>query len=113
MSELFRSVLIVVVIACVTVLGDYCLKRASLQEHFHRSTWFWYGCGLYAATAAGWATVMRHMKLATIGVLFAAFSLLFIAALGVVVFDERLSWREAAGIVLAIAAVVLLGRFAQ
>lgn len=113
MNDSHRSNLIILCIACVTVAGDYCLKRASLQEYLHRSVWFWFGCGIYAATAAGWAAVMRHMKLATIGVLFSVFSVLFIALLGVAVFGERLGWREITGIALAIIAVVLLGRFAD
>jgi multidrug transporter EmrE-like cation transporter len=54
---------------------------------------------------------MRHLTLATIGVIYAMCMILFLALMGVVVFDEPLHRSEIVGIVLALAALVLLARF--
>jgi small multidrug resistance pump len=66
---------------------------------------------LYASTAVAWTFVMRHLTLATIGVIYAMCMILLLALMGVVVFDEPLHRSEIVGIVLALAALVLLVRF--
>jgi drug/metabolite transporter (DMT)-like permease len=55
---------------------------------------------------------MRHMKLATISVLYSVSMILLLTTIGVVVFRESLNHFEMAGIVLAVASLVLLIRFA-
>jgi multidrug transporter EmrE-like cation transporter len=54
---------------------------------------------------------MRHLKLATIGVVYSVCMILLLTGMGVVFFGESLNRYEVAGIVLAIAAVLLLSRF--
>jgi multidrug transporter EmrE-like cation transporter len=54
---------------------------------------------------------MRHLTLATIGVIYAMCMILLLALMGVVVFDEPLHRSEIVGIVLALAALILLARF--
>jgi multidrug transporter EmrE-like cation transporter len=96
----------------VGVLGDYLLKLASAHKNPLRSGWFYVGFAVYASTAFGWVFVMRHLKLATIGVVYSISMILLLTGIGVVFFREPLSAPEAVGLVLAIAALVLLVRFA-
>ena len=96
----------------IGVLGDYFLKLASTRVQPLRTGWFCLGFTLYASTAFGWVFVMRHLKLATISVLYSVSMVLLLTAVGVVVFRESLNHFELAGIVLAVASLILLMRFA-
>jgi hypothetical protein len=64
-----------------------------------------------ASTAFGWVFVLRHLKLANVGVVYSVSMVLLLTALGAVVFRESLNAHEAAGLVLTVAALVLLTRF--
>lgn len=101
----------VVLLSAVAVLGDYFIKRASAQEHAVWNLWFVVGCLVLTSTNFGWVFVMRHMKLAAIGVVYSISMILFLAAIGIVFFDERLTAAEMAGIALALASLMLLVRF--
>lgn len=106
------AVLVTIAFSVVGVLGDYFLKLASEREQPMRTGWFYLGFALYAATAFGWVFVMRHLKLATISVLYSVSLVLLLTAIGVVRFWEPLNFFEVIGIVLAVASLVLLMRFA-
>jgi drug/metabolite transporter (DMT)-like permease len=54
---------------------------------------------------------MRHLKLATIGVVYSVCMILLLTAMGVLFFHESLSRWEVVGIVLALASILLLSRF--
>jgi drug/metabolite transporter (DMT)-like permease len=98
--------------SCLGVLGDYFLKLASAEDTPLRSRWFFIGFAVYASTAFGWVFVMQHLKLATIGVVYSVSMILLLTSVGVVFFRESLNYYEIAGIVLAVASLVLLVRFA-
>ena len=106
------AVLITIAFSLIGVLGDYFLKLASARDQPLRTGWFYLGFALYASTAFGWVFVMKHLKLATISVLYSVSMVLLLTAVGVVVFRESLNYFEIAGIVLAIASLTLLMRFA-
>ena len=106
------AVLVTLAFSVIGVVGDYFLKLASAREQPLGTWWFYLGFALYASTAFGWVFVMRHMKLATIGVLYSVSMILLLTTIGVVVFRESLNHFEMAGIVLAVASLVLLTRFA-
>ena len=112
MDKTTLAVLVTVAFSVVGVLGDYFLKLASTREQPLGTGWFYLGFALYASTAFGWVFVMRHLKLATISVLYSVSMILLLTAVGVVMFRESLNGFELAGIVLALAALVLLIRFA-
>ena len=105
------AVLVTVVFSVVGVLGDYFLKLASAREQPLRTGWFYLGFALYASTAFGWVFVMRHLKLATIGVLYSVSMVLLLTAVGLVLFGESLNYYELVGIVFALVSLVLLMRF--
>ena len=98
--------------SCLGVLGDYFLKLASGQKTPLQSKWFYVGFVVYASTAFGWVFVMCYLKLATIGVVYSVSMILLLAGIGVLFFQETLNYYEVAGLVLAIAALILLARFA-
>ena len=106
------AVLVTFAFSVVGVLGDYFLKMASACEQPLRTTWFYLGFVLYASTAFGWVFVMTRLRLATISVLYSVSLMLLLTGIGVVLFREALSYYEVIGIVLAVASLVLLMRFA-
>ena len=105
-------ILVTLGFSAVGVLGDSLLKLASARENPLRSGWFYAGFAVYASTAFGWVYVMRHLKLATIGVVYSVSMVLLLTAVGSLVFKEPLRAPEVVGLVLAVAALVLLTRFA-
>jgi len=106
------AVLITIAFSVIGVAGDYFLKLASTREQPLRTSWFYLGLALYASTAFGWVFVMKHLKLATISVLYSVSLVLMLTAIGVVLFQESLNYFEVIGIVLAVISLVLLMRFA-
>ncbi|QDV39244.1 DMT family transporter [Tautonia plasticadhaerens] len=111
MKPLF-PILVTAGFSAVGVLGDYLLKLASEQDRPLRSGWFYVGFAVYASTAFGWVHVMRHLKLATIGVVYSVSMILLLTAVGALAFREPLKPPEIVGIALAVASLVLLMRFA-
>jgi multidrug transporter EmrE-like cation transporter len=105
------ATLVAVAMSCFGIVGDYFLKRASAAERPLMTRWFLVGLALYSSTAFAWVFVMRHLKLATIGVIYSVCMILLLTGMGVFLFDEQLNRYEIAGIVLAIASVLLLSRF--
>jgi drug/metabolite transporter (DMT)-like permease len=110
MSKQGAAVLLAVVMSGVGIAGDYFLKRASERANPLATGAFLAGLVLYASTAFAWVFVMRHLKLATIGVIYSVSVVLLLAGMGVLFFGESLSRSEVAGIAPAIAALALLGR---
>lgn len=112
MSKTMLALLVTVAFSAVGVLGDYFLKLSSASEQPLRTRWFYIGFVVYASTAFGWVFVMRQLKLGTISVVYSISMVLLLTAIGVVFFGESLNRYELAGIVLAMASLVLLMRFA-
>jgi small multidrug resistance pump len=106
------AVLVTIAFSAIGVVGDYFLKLASAREQPLRTGWFYLGFALYASTAFGWVFVMKHLKLATISVLYSVSLVLLLTAIGVVLFRESLNYFEVIGIMLAVVSLVLLMRFA-
>jgi small multidrug resistance pump len=106
------AILITIGFSCFGVLGDYFLKLASESEHSLRSRWFFIGFAVYASTAFGWVFVMKHLKLATISVVYSVSMILLLTGIGVIFFQERLNAAEIAGLAMAVGSLVLLVRFA-
>jgi drug/metabolite transporter (DMT)-like permease len=112
MNQTTFAMLIVVAFSVVGVVGDFFLKLASKHDPFYKSIWFYIGFAVYGSTALGWVFVMKHIKLATIGVVYSISMILLLTALGVVIFRESLSYYEIAGLLMAIGSLALLYRFA-
>ena len=106
------AVFVTIAFSLVGVVGDYFLKLASTRENSLTTFPFYVGFAVYASTAFGWVFVMKHLKLATIGVVYSVSMVLLLTAIGVVLFGESLGWQESVGLVMAIASLILLVRFA-
>ena len=106
------AILVTFAFSIIGVLGDYFLKLASQQARTFRAPTFYIGFVLYAATAFGWVFVMKHLKLGTISVLYSVSMVVLLTTVGVTFFRETLNAYEILGLVLAIASLVLLVRFA-
>src|SRR5256712_3227954 len=112
MEKNLLAVAVTIAFSLLGVVGDYFLKLASANENSLKTISFYIGFVLYASTAFGWVFVMKHLKLATIGVVYSISMVLLLTAIGVVLFGESLNYYELAGIILAVASLVLLMRFA-
>ncbi len=110
MNHTARAFLVMVGVALVTVLGDYFLKIASSSATIRIKPLI-AGIIIYGSTAFAWVYAMRHLKLATLSVVFTLSMLVFAAALGGIVFGERLSRAESVGILLSVVSVLMLYRF--
>jgi multidrug transporter EmrE-like cation transporter len=111
MSDTTWSALLAVAMSCFGIIGDYFLKRASGADRPLLTRWFVLGLVLYSTTAFAWVFVMRHLKLATIGVIYSVCMILLLTGMGVFLFGESLNRYEVAGIVMAIGSILLLSRF--
>jgi len=111
MTRMIHPIIITLLLSVVCVFADYLLKRASMCVNPYRSGWFALALTLEASAAFGWIYVMRHMKLSVIGAVYSVSIVLLLTALGVFVFRETVTIRDIVGIMCAIAALILLGRF--
>ncbi len=105
------AIVVIIAFSALGVVGDYLLKLASDRKNPFESKWFYLGFAVYASTAFGWVFVMRHLKLATIGVVYSVSMILLLTGVGAVFFRETLSAYEVAGLVMAIGSLILLVRF--
>jgi multidrug transporter EmrE-like cation transporter len=111
MDKTGLAFVVAAVMSAVGIAGDYFLKRASGAASPLATRDFAAGLTLYASTAFAWVWVMRHLKLATIGVVYSVCMVLMLTAMGVLFFGESVNRYEAAGIGLALASLALLSRF--
>jgi multidrug transporter EmrE-like cation transporter len=111
MNQAYIAILIAVGLSSLGVLGDYCLKVASNNESSLQTTWFIFGVVILASTAFGWVYTMKHLKLATIAVVYSVSTVVLLALVGVTFFQENLNSYEILGILLAITSLVLLSAF--
>jgi small multidrug resistance pump len=105
------AILVTVAFSVVGVIGDYFLKLASEKDESLKSVWFYVGFAVYASTAFGWVFVMKHLKLATVGVVYCVSMVVLLTTVGLVFFRETLNYYELAGLAMAIGSLVLLSRF--
>src|SRR5262249_34278651 len=70
MEKSSLAVVVTIAFSFLGVLGDYFLELASANENPFTGRWFYIGFVVYASTAFGWVFVMKHLKLATIGVVY-------------------------------------------
>ncbi len=110
MSHLVAGLLFSLLTALVVLAGDAVLKIAADTGRPLLSSPVLAGMGIYAASALLWFYAMRHISLAQAGVAYSMLTLLALCLMGVVWFDEKLYFREIAGIACALAAMILMVR---
>ena len=102
------SVLILLAVTGATLLGDYAIKVSGQRPAGLLSFEFAAGMILYSLPAIGWFFLMKNHTLAVIGVMYSASTIMLLVALGVFVFKEPFGMRDAAGVGLAVLAVVVM-----
>ncbi|AUD03345.1 EamA family transporter [Spirosoma pollinicola] len=111
MNERIKGLLIIVGLELISVLGDYFIKKASLQTGWVGWRQLVIGGLIYGATAMGWFYVMRTFKLFTIGLIHSLLAIALSVLLSQLFFEEKITPREIVGIVLGLASIVLLIRY--
>lgn len=101
-----------IVLSIITVMGDIFIKNASLQPSFSGWRLFTIGSILWVITAFGWFSLMRKVKLSTLGVLYSLSTIILLTLVSVFYFKEKLAAIEIVGIALALISLVILARFA-
>jgi drug/metabolite transporter (DMT)-like permease len=96
--------------AMIVIIGDYAIKLAADGNHPLWSGLVLLGVVLYGASAMFWFYAMQYVTLAQAGVAYSMLTLLALAIIGAVYFDEALYAREYAGFACALLAMVLLSR---
>ena len=96
--------------ALIVIVADYVIKVAADAGHTVSSTHVAVGVALYGIAAVVWFFSMQHVTLVQAGVAYSMLSLIALALLGALWFDEPLRLREYAGLGCACLSMVLLTR---
>jgi small multidrug resistance pump len=83
MDKTALAVIVTIAFSVVGVVGDYFLKLASAKDESLKSPAFYVGFAIYASTAFGWVFVMKHLKLATLGVVYCVSMVVLLTAISV------------------------------
>ena len=79
------------------------------QSAVSKNVWFLViGIILYGIDAYFWYLIYKTEKFSTVAVVYSVFTILLSIVLGVLLFHEKISVREIAGILLGISSVALL-----
>lgn len=107
----FIALLIAISLSIITVLADFFVKKASLENNMWNK-WLISGALIYGLTAIGWLFVMKNMKLSTIGVVYGVSCITILALVSVFVFNEKINQIEIVGVLLGILSIAILYKFA-
>ncbi len=99
-------------ITILTAIGDAFLKKSSESAHPFTEKTFLVGLLIYSCTAFLWTFVYKYMKLSTSAAIYSVFSIIILTSIGLFIFKEQLNHMEIIGLVMAIASLILLARFA-
>ena len=112
MTDRFFALLWTIALSAVCVGCDYFLKRASALPQPFLSRDVWIGLAGYAISAFAWVFLLQRIKLATIGAIYCLTLIILLAAVGTLVFGEKLNALEILGLGLGCLSIFLLVRFA-
>lgn len=109
---MYTKILIIIILSLIGVLGDYFLKLSGSGARYIDWKFFLIGALVYSSTAIGWFFVMKHVKLGTLGIVYATTTVLALTIIGLIFFKENLNYYEMAGLVSGVVSILLLARFA-
>jgi small multidrug resistance pump len=112
MNIKIMSLALAVFIALVEIAGDFFIKLSGQGKEYINWKWFIPGFIIYSLTAFLWFFAIKHEKLFTAGIFFAISSVIFFVLISVFYFKESINAYEIVGIIFAIIALILLGKFA-
>lgn len=101
MTDRLFALFLTVLLGALCVGCDYLLKRASALPQPFLARDFWIGLAGYTFSAFAWVLLLQRIKL-----------VILLAAVGTLVFGEKLNQTEILGLVLGCISIFLLVRFA-
>jgi multidrug transporter EmrE-like cation transporter len=110
-NQVIFSIFIATTLSLIGVIGDMFIKLSGSKKTIDVK-FLVLGIIIYASTAFGWFYVMKHIKLSTLGVVYAISTIIFLTLVSIFCFNERINYFEIIGIMLAIVSIIILARFA-
>jgi drug/metabolite transporter (DMT)-like permease len=112
-SSRWNWLFVLLIVELICILGDYYIKKASMEDNWNGWKLLGVGCVLYGVSAIGFFYLMRSFKVFTVGMLH-SFAVIFLSVvLSLFVFNEKINAREILGLILGIASILLLVRFQE
>jgi len=108
MTDILITILISVFMVILTIIGDYCIKKASLLEGLSGWKLVLAGGLLYGFSAIGWFWVYRTTKFFTVGAIHSFGIIVFTIFISIIIFKERINFWEALGMTLGTIALIIL-----
>ena len=102
----------IIVTSLVVIIGDSIIKMAADAGHTFTSNYVIIGVALYGISALLWFFAMQHITLVQAGVAYSMLTLVALAIIGALWFNEPLFLREYAGIGCALLSMILMSRMA-
>ncbi len=112
-SSRWNWLFVLLIVEVICIIGDYYIKKASMEEDWSGWKLLAVGCVLYGVSAFGFFFLMRSFKVFTVGMLH-SFAVIFLSViLSLFVFNEKINAREILGLILGVASILLLVRFQE
>lgn len=99
---LVLTILMTIVLLC----GDYFIKKAT--QSLRPEMWLYFTAVLWVSSIYGWYYIVKDERIAIVGALFSVLSLIGTVLIGIIGFNEHLSYKEWIGFGLGMIAVLLL-----
>jgi uncharacterized membrane protein len=97
----------------VTILGDYFVKKSSIEAGYSGWKQLVLGGFLYGISAIGWFWVYRSVKVFTVGAIHSLGIIILTIFLSIIIFKEKISFMEVVGILLGIVSLTILLRYSN
>jgi multidrug transporter EmrE-like cation transporter len=103
---------LIILTSLIGVAGDFFFKLANSAGR--PTDWKWVAAGivLYVLTVPSCFWALKYSKLSSFGVIYSLSQFLLLVVLGILYFHEKLNIYEMIGVIMAVASIFLLARFA-
>jgi uncharacterized membrane protein len=92
----------------VTILGDYFVKKSSIETGYSGWKLLVVGGLLYGVSAIGWFWVYRSAKVFTVGAIHSIGIIILTIFLSLVIFKEKINLMEIVGMLLGVISLIIL-----
>jgi drug/metabolite transporter (DMT)-like permease len=111
MTNTIKLLAVSFMMVMVTIIGDYYVKKASMEKIFAGWQQLLLGGLLYGVSAIGWFYVYRHTKVFTVGAIHSFGIIIFTILLSVIIFKEKINSWEIFGIILGFVSLTVLIKY--
>ncbi len=112
MNTLLNFVYLLLV-TILTIYGDILLKDATKYTGIKSITYIVGGLIMYLFVGLGFYQMYKSLEFSTAGIIYSVLCILGFAISGLLFFNEKITFYEGIGIILAIISVILMSRFAN